>query len=156
MLGNEPKNDMRPASIQKTEEMQVAHDEGTTATARLDSGRPRVLVVEDNPDNMVTVKAIIQEHYSVIEACDGEQGLTCALEELPDIILLDASLPKMDGIEVVRILKKHVKTRRIPVIAVTARAMKKDREMYLAAGFDDYVTKPIDHELLLGVLKKWL
>lgn len=156
MLGNEPKYDMRPASIQKTEVKHGSYEKRGRSETKRGSGIPRVLVVEDNPDNMVTVKAIIKRSCSVIEACDGEQGLARALEELPDIILLDVSLPKMDGIEVVKALKGHVKTSSIPVIAVTARAMKEDREIYLAAGFDDYVTKPIDHELLLGVLKKWL
>ena len=116
----------------------------------------RVLVVEDNPDNMTTIKAIIGDRYFILEASDGRSALDMAMSKLPDIILLDISLPKMDGIEVLKILKQNKETANIPVIAVTAHAMKEDKEKFLAAGFNAYVTKPIEQEILLKTIEKWL
>lgn len=115
-----------------------------------------ILVIEDNKDNMVTINAILKNKYNVIEASDGESGLIQAIENLPDIILLDMSLPKIDGVEVVRILKKTKATRGIPVIALTARAMKEDRDTFMDAGCDDYISKPIDHELILKKIEEWI
>jgi len=115
-----------------------------------------VLIVEDNPDNMTTIKAILQNKYTILEATDGEEGLKIALSELPDLILLDMSLPKMDGFEVVRRMKSKSEARHIPVIALTAHAMKGDRERTIDAGCDDYVPKPVDPEKLMGKIGEWL
>lgn len=117
---------------------------------------PKVLVVEDNPDNMVTIKAILKDKYEIIEAYDGKDGLKQAKEQSPDIILLDKTLPKMDGIEVVKIMKKDDETKNIPVIALTASAMKEDKELFLKAGCDDFITKPIDQKILFNKLNEWL
>ena len=114
-----------------------------------------ILVVEDNPDNLTTIKAVLQGRYEILEATDGEAGLKTALAELPDLVLLDMSLPKMDGFEVVRNLKEDENARHIPVIALTARAMKGDREKTIEAGCDDYISKPIDPEKILGKIEKW-
>ena len=114
-----------------------------------------ILVVEDNPDNLITIKAVLQNRYEILEATDGEAGLKTALAELPALVLLDMSLPKMDGFEVVRNIKEDENARHIPVIALTARAMKGDREKTMEAGCDDYISKPIDPEEILAKIEKW-
>jgi len=115
-----------------------------------------ILVVEDNPDNMTTIKAILQNRYTILEATDGEEGLRMVLEEKPDLVLLDMSLPKRDGFEVVNELKQNKKVNHIPVIAMTAHAMKGDREKSIEAGCDDYISKPVDPEKLLGDIEKYV
>lgn len=117
---------------------------------------PTILVVEDNLDNMITIKAVLQNKYEILEATDGEKGLKMALTERPDLILLDMTLPKMDGFTVVGKVKDDREAGRIPVIALTARAMKGDREKMIKAGCDDYIAKPIDPELILQKINEWL
>ncbi|MCK5784446.1 MAG: response regulator [Desulfobacterales bacterium] len=114
-----------------------------------------ILVVEDNPDNMITVRAILRNQYTIIEAMDGEKGLHLALAETPDLILLDMSLPGMDGFSVAARLKQDKKTSHIPIIALTALAMKGDREKILEAGCDDYLPKPVDPEGLVKKIGEW-
>lgn len=118
--------------------------------------KPEVLIVEDNPDNMITIKAILKEGFSVTEAVDGERALKMIQTQLPDIILLDMSLPKVSGKEIVKILKENNVTKEIPIIAVTAQAMKGDSEKFINAGCDDYVSKPINAELLIKKIRKHL
>ena len=119
--------------------------------------RPRtILVIEDNPDNLITIKALIPKEFKIIEAMDGETGLSQALESLPDLIFLDISLPKMDGYAVVKKLKQTRQTREIPVVALTAQAMKGDREKILAAGCDDYIAKPIETDRIEERLHQWI
>ena len=128
-----------------------------TQPARGTAGKPAtILIVEDNPDNMTTIKAILKGAYNILEATDGEEGLNMALSELPDLVLLDMSLPKMDGFEVVGKIKADEKAHNIPVIALTARAMKGDRERTIDAGCDDYVSKPVDPEEVLGKIGEWV
>mgnify|MGYP002628756231 CR=1 FL=1 len=109
---------------------------------------PKVLVVEDNKDNMITIKAILGEEYIISEAVDGEQALSLAKSIIPNLILLDMSLPKIDGEEVVRILRSSKETANIPIIAVTAQAMIGDKEHFINLGCDGYVSKPIDLVLI--------
>jgi two-component system cell cycle response regulator len=107
----------------------------------------RVLIVEDHPANMEMMSFLLEAFgYATIAATDGEVGIEAARRELPDLIVCDVHLPKRDGYEVVRELKSAAATRDIPVIAVTALAMVGDREKLLQAGFDDYVSKPIEPE----------
>ncbi|MGE5467377.1 MAG: response regulator [Ignavibacteria bacterium] len=107
----------------------------------------RILIVEDHPANMEMMSFLLEAFgYATIGAADGEQGLAAARRERPDLIVCDVHLPKRDGYGVVRDLKASPDTRGIPVIAVTALAMVGDREKLLQAGFDDYVSKPIDPE----------
>lgn len=113
-------------------------------------GLSTILVVEDNPDNMFTTRAILKDKYNLIEAVDGESALDKAQRNLPDLILMDISLPKIDGLTVVKLLKENKTTKNIPVIAVTARAMKGEREKIIKSGCDDYISKPIDPEIMLG------
>ena len=115
-----------------------------------------ILVVEDNPDNMTTIKAILKGAYDILEATDGEEGLNMTLSELPDLVLLDMSLPKMDGFEVAGRIKSERGDRHIPVIALTAHAMKGDREKTIQAGCDDYVSKPVDPEELMKTIENYV
>jgi len=110
--------------------------------------KPVILVVEDNPDNMKTVRALLQDSVVLVEALDGRAGVEQARQQKPDLILLDISLPLMDGFQVLAELRKEEPLMHIPVIALTARAMKGDREQILAHGFDGYISKPLDGKLL--------
>lgn len=111
---------------------------------RQGSGK-KVLVVEDDQDNReMVIKVLKHNGYRPIEAVDGQEALERAKAEHPDLILLDLYIPKMDGYEVTRRLKGDQDLQHIPIIALTAHAMKGDREEALEAGFDGYITKPID------------
>jgi CheY-like chemotaxis protein len=106
--------------------------------------KPLILVVEDNPDNMKTTIALLKEHYDTIEATNGQAGIALMKNCNPALVLLDLSLPIMDGFQVFKEIKKEETIRNIPVIALTARAMVGDREEILQYGFDGYISKPID------------
>ena len=115
-----------------------------------------ILVVEDNPDNMITLRAVLGDHYNILEATDGKKGLKAVLEERPDLVLLDISLPVMDGYQLVKEIKENKDVRDIPVIAMTAHAMKGDKEKIIAAGCDDYISKPIDPDVVLEKIRYWV
>ncbi|MCX6284407.1 MAG: response regulator [Bacteroidetes bacterium] len=119
-------------------------------------GKPLILVVEDNPDNMKTVKAILSPGYIILEAYDGSEGVQQALAHKPDLILMDMSLPVMDGFEAFDAIRKSEEHKHIPVIALTASAMKGSREEILEYGFDDYISKPIDEPMFWRVLNYYL
>ncbi len=103
-----------------------------------------VLVVEDNERNRKLLRDVLGfAGFTVIEATTAEDGVALALERSPDIVLMDLQLPGMDGIEALRLLRDAPKTRSLPVVAVTAFAMRDDRERVLSAGFDGYLEKPI-------------
>ena len=111
----------------------------------------KILYVEDNEDNIFMLKSrLTRAGFTMIIATDGAQGVAMALSERPDIILMDLSLPVLDGWEATRQIKAASDTKHIPVIALTANAMAGDREKALAAGCDDYDTKPIELPRLLG------
>ncbi|WP_321493395.1 response regulator [uncultured Desulfobacter sp.] len=120
------------------------------------TGRPVVLIVENNPDNRTTIKAILPKGLDIKEAVDGRQGLDMARALMPDLILLDMALPKMDGLEVVSALKQDDGTKSIPVVALTAMAMAGDRQRILKGGCDDYIPKPINPEALRKKVRFWL
>ena len=109
----------------------------------------KILVVDDNRDNReLVVKVLKGRGYEMVEAIDGEDALQKAQEERPSLILMDISLPKIDGYEVTRRLKMHEEYRDIPVVALTAHVMKGDKERAIEAGCVGYIPKPIDvHEL---------
>jgi CheY-like chemotaxis protein len=114
----------------------------------------RIAVVEDNPDNRLLVRVILDSLYEVIEYETGMAALEGLPKDKPDLVLLDVSLPEMDGTEVLQRIRAEPRLRDLPVIALTAHAMAGDREKFLDAGFDDYVTKPIvDEQLLLDAIK---
>jgi len=116
---------------------------------------PRVLYVEDNDDNvyMLKTRLELEDGFEVLVAGDGAQGLATAAAERPDLILMDLNLPVVDGWEATRRLRADPGTRGIPIIALTAHAMAGDRERALAAGCDEFDTKPIDLERLLGKIR---
>ncbi|MEM8932947.1 MAG: response regulator [Acidobacteriota bacterium] len=115
----------------------------------------RVALIEDNPDNRLLVGALLEEHYDIREFEDGVSALAELPRQPPDAILLDISLPGMDGIEVLRRLRADSTLAAVPVIALTAHAMSGDRERFLAAGFDDYLSKPIlDETDLIEVIER--
>jgi CheY-like chemotaxis protein len=103
-----------------------------------------ILVVEDNERNLKLVRDVLEyAGYDVRVARTGEDGITLAVSEPPDLVLMDLQLPGIDGMEALRRLRESPRTAGIPVVAVTAQAMKQDRERALAAGFNGYVEKPI-------------
>ena len=118
---------------------------------------PKVLLVEDNEMNRdMLSRRLIRRGFEVVVAVDGEQGVSAATAERPDIILMDMSLPVLDGWEATRRLKSADATRSIPVIALTAHAMSGDRDKALEAGCDDYDTKPIELPRLLEKIGRLL
>jgi two-component system cell cycle response regulator DivK len=115
----------------------------------------KILYVEDNEDNIFMLKnRLTRAGYTVVVATDGAQGVAMAASERPDVILMDLSLPVLDGWQATREIKAGADTRHIPVIALTANAMAGDREKALAAGCDDYDTKPVELPRLLGKIKQ--
>lgn len=117
----------------------------------------KIALVEDNPDNQLLVRVILESAYEVIAYETGIEALNGFKSQKPDLILLDISLPQMDGTEVLRRLRADRGLRSIPVIALTAHAMTGDREKYLDMGFNDYITKPIlDEQLFLAAIGRHL
>ena len=117
----------------------------------------KIAVVEDNPDNRLLVRVILEPLYEVVEYETGCTALEGLPKEKPDLVLLDISLPEMDGTEVLRRIRADAQLQTIPVIALTAHAMSGDREKFLGAGFNDYVTKPIvDENVLLDAIQRLL
>jgi CheY-like chemotaxis protein len=114
-----------------------------------------ILLIEDNPDNVVTVKAVLGKSYQVIDAADGLIALDILEKVNPCLILLDMGLPKMDGLTVLKRIRENPDMNHIPVIALTAHAMKDDRERYLRAGCSDYISKPFDPDLLVDKVNEW-
>jgi len=110
----------------------------------------KIVIVEDNPFNMELVHDILAiKGYDIYEAVDAEQGLEIIARVKPDLVLMDIQLPGMDGIEATRLIKSQESTKNIPVVAVTANAMKGDREEIISQGFDDYISKPIELTALI-------
>lgn len=117
----------------------------------------KVAVIEDNPDNRMLVQALLEDRYEITEYESGVDAVARLGDDVPDLILLDISLPEMDGTEVLAWIRQQPSLKELPVIALTAHAMAGDREKYLAAGFNDYVTKPIvDEDVLIGAIERWL
>jgi two-component system, cell cycle response regulator DivK len=117
----------------------------------------KILYVEDNDDNVYMLRGrLTRAGFEVAVAVDGEQGVAMAASEAPDLIVMDLSLPGLDGWEATRRLKGAPETRAIPVIALSAHAMAGDRAKAIAAGCDDYDTKPVDFPRLLGKIRALL
>ena len=118
---------------------------------------PKIAVVEDNLDNRLLVQAILDDRYEISEYETGKEVLDRLADDIPDLVLLDISLPGMDGTEVLEWIRSQEPLSHLPVIALTAHAMSGDREKYLEMGFDEYVTKPIvDEEVLVGAIERLL
>jgi two-component system cell cycle response regulator DivK len=116
----------------------------------------RVLVVEDNEKNMKLFRDVLQATgYSPLEASSGDAALVLAAEGDPALVLMDIQLPDMDGTEALRRLREDERTAAIPVLALTAQAMQGDRERFLAAGFDGYLSKPVDVAELVATVRRY-
>jgi CheY-like chemotaxis protein len=107
------------------------------------SARPVILVVEDNEDNALTIRALLQDRYDLLEAADGSQAVELALRGKPALVLMDIALPGLNGIDTFHAIRNHPETKRIPIFALTASAMDDERETILSHGFDAYISKPI-------------
>jgi CheY-like chemotaxis protein len=119
--------------------------------------KPKIAVVEDNVDNRLLVQAILDDDYEISEYETGMEVVDGLADDIPDLVLLDISLPGMDGTEVLEWIRSKAALGSLPVIALTAHAMSGDREKYIEMGFDDYVTKPIvDEEVLVGAIERLL
>ncbi|MEH2539428.1 MULTISPECIES: response regulator [unclassified Bradyrhizobium] len=116
----------------------------------------KILVIEDVELNRDLLIQLLEEDYALAIAIDGASGVEKAAIEQPDLILMDLSLPVIDGWEATRRIKAAPATARIPVIALTAHAMRDDEAKARAAGCDDFLTKPIDEDLLFAKLRRWL
>jgi CheY-like chemotaxis protein len=118
---------------------------------------PKILLVEDNEMNRdMLSRRLARNGFDIAIAVDGKQGVEMAMSERPDLILMDMSLPVMDGWEATRCVKENPVTRAIPVIALTAHAMAADKDKAMAAGCNDFDTKPVDLPRLLGKIKSLL
>lgn len=117
----------------------------------------KILIVEDNElSRDMLSRRLRRKGYEVVTAEDGESGIAMANQHLPDLILMDLSLPKLDGWQTTRKIKENPQTKHIPVIALTAHAMSGDREKAIEAGCDDYDTKPVDLRRLLTKIQRFL
>jgi CheY-like chemotaxis protein len=117
----------------------------------------KVLVVEDNEMNMQLFEYLLEEGgYQILKATSGEDALRVVAEKMPDLILMDIHLPGMDGLSVVRELKNDAKMQRIPILALTAHAMRGDKDRFLQAGCDGYISKPIDVKTFIPSIQKFL
>jgi CheY-like chemotaxis protein len=117
----------------------------------------KILIVEDNKDSReLVIKVLKNRGYLLVEAVDGEDALLKVTEQLPDLILMDISIPKIDGFEVTRRLKEKENCKDIPIIALTAHAMKGDKEKALQAGCDGYISKPINVRQLPDQIQAFL
>lgn len=131
------------------------HKEAKTETklqTRKISGKAKILIVEDNPDNLITAKALLSEDYILFEALDGYTGVEQAIKHLPDLILMDIALPGMNGIDAFKQIRTNELTKNIPVVVLTASAMKGEKEKIMSYGFDGYITKPIDNNLFFNTI----
>ncbi len=120
----------------------------------------RILVVEDNDMNMQLVEFLLEEGgYDIVKAASGEEALAITHDQsngAPDLILMDIHLPGMDGLSVVRAMKANDRTRRIPILALTAHAMRGDKDRFLEAGCDGYISKPIDVKTFISSIEQYL
>ncbi|HEY9841040.1 MAG: response regulator [Candidatus Sericytochromatia bacterium] len=117
--------------------------------------KPLIAVVEDSPDNRLLIQAFLEDDYEVSEYENGVEALEQMPTQLPALVLLDISLPVMDGVEVLKRMREDERLKQIPVVALTAHAMSGDREKYLSLGFDEYISKPIwDEQILFDVIEK--
>jgi two-component system cell cycle response regulator DivK len=117
----------------------------------------RVLLVEDNEDNRIIYSTVLRHlGYQVIEADDGLKAVALARSEHPDLILMDISIPGMDGWEATRVLRADPSTRAIPIIALTAHALADDRKRATDVGFTSYLTKPVEPNTVVAEVRRWI
>jgi CheY-like chemotaxis protein len=117
----------------------------------------KVAVVDDNADNRLIIRTILEDQYDILEFSGGVEAIEGFKQNRPDVVILDISLPEMDGTEILRRIREDSQLCDLPVIALTAHAMVGDREKYLSAGFNDYVPKPIlDMNVLFSTIRRWV
>ena len=117
---------------------------------------PRVLIVEDNPKNLKLARDVLAYGgFAVLEATDGASALAATTAQMPDIVLMDIQLPDMSGVDVLCRLREDERTRAIPVVALTAFAMREDRQRFACAGFDGYISKPIDVRQFADTVRRY-
>jgi CheY-like chemotaxis protein len=117
----------------------------------------KVAVVDDNADNRLIIRTILEDQYEILEFSSGLEAIEGFRKSRPDLVILDISLPEMDGTEILRRIREDSELHDLPVVALTAHAMVGDREKYLAAGFNDYVAKPIlDMSILFTTIQRWV
>ena len=117
----------------------------------------KIAVVDDNADNRLIIRTILEDQYDIVEYSSGIEAIEGFRKSKPDVVILDISLPEMDGTEILRRIRDDFALHDLPVIALTAHAMVGDREKYLSAGFNDYVAKPIlDMNVLFSTIKRWV
>jgi two-component system cell cycle response regulator DivK len=115
----------------------------------------KILIVDDDAKTRKLLRAVLQNSgYEIIEAENGEQGIKLAKENIPVLILMDIEMPVMDGMSAFKVIRADESTKNIPVIALTSYAMKGDKEKFLAEGFDNYISKPIDVKEFMKIVKK--
>ncbi|MCA9513304.1 MAG: response regulator [Myxococcales bacterium] len=128
---------------------------GVTAP-EVEAARPVILIVEDQEDNRVIYRRTLRKHYELVEVEDGESAVEQVRALLPRLVLMDISLPLMDGLEATRLLKGDAATAKVPIVLVTAHAMKGNREEALASGADDYLTKPFSPSGLRELVQRFI
>ncbi len=117
----------------------------------------KIAVVDDNSDNRLIIRTILEDQYEIMEFSNGLDAIEGFRKNRPDVVILDISLPEMDGTEILRRIREDAALQDLPVIALTAHAMVGDREKYLSAGFNDYVAKPIlDMGVLFSTIQRWI
>ncbi len=129
---------------------------GAAARIVRDPPMKRILIVEDVALNRDLLTQLLEDEYEILIAVDGADGVDMAIAHRPDLILMDLSLPLVDGWEATRRIKANATTSAIPVMAITANAMSGDEDRARAAGCDDFMTKPVDEDLLFAKLQHWL
>jgi len=138
---------------------QTAHSAaGAPAVQHIEAAQYTVLYIEDNPSNLRLVAQLLlqRKHIRLITAHTPELGIELATVHHPELILLDINMPNMDGYQVLKVFKEDVQLKNIPVVAITANAMHRDIERGMAAGFNDYLTKPLDVPHFYGVIDSML
>ncbi len=118
--------------------------------------RKRILLVEDSELNRDLIVQLLADEFDVLVAVDGEEGVRKAVQEKPDLVLMDLALPVLDGWEATRKIKSYQELKQIPVIAITSRAMIGEEKKAREVGCDDYLTKPIDEDALIAAIRKWI
>lgn len=131
------------------------HEKPTIKIQKIE-GKPLVLIVEDNPDNMITTKALIDDKFDILEALDGFEGVEQAKKYKPNLILMDIALPEMNGIEAFKRIRQNESTKDIPIVVLTASAMKGEKEKIMSYGFDGYITKPIEEKIFFNTINQIL
>jgi CheY-like chemotaxis protein len=136
--------------------MKAKHFEEDTSTPNPGSGIKKILLVDDSSTSRMTARMLLSGPYVLNSACDGQEGVEKAIAELPDLILMDIEMPRMNGIEACRLLKQNVTTKNIPVVLLTMRGEEQFVRQAYASGCNDFLTKPVNEQKLAMVIKKYL